>query len=50
MFSSKHTWTVNQGNGKQELYVIKQDDAGSSAGANIYLPGKPTFGVRFCKL
>jgi uncharacterized protein YxjI len=45
MFSSKHTWKVNAHSSSKELYTIKQDDAGSVAGANIYLPGSPQFGV-----
>jgi len=46
MFSKHHTWLVNQGSGSQEMYTIQQDDPRSVAGANIYLPGKPRFGVR----
>ena len=45
MFSKHHTWTVNRTNTSQELYTIQQDDAGSVAGANVYLPGKPRYGV-----
>ena len=45
MFSKHHTWTVNRGASSQELYTIQQDDAGSVAGANVYLPGKPRYGV-----
>ena len=45
MFGKHHTWTVNRGSSSQELYTIQQDDAGSAAGANIYLPGKAKFGV-----
>ena len=45
MFSKHHTWQVNRGASTQELYTIQQDDKGSIAGANVYLPGKPRYGV-----
>lgn len=45
MFGKHHTWVVNRGSGSEELYTIQQDDVGSVAGANIYLPGKAKFGV-----
>lgn len=45
MFSKHHTWQVNRGASTQELYTIQQDDAGSVSGANVYLPGKPRYGI-----